>query len=370
MALELAQAEVKAPVTAIWRGNSGTGVRLSNKDRVFFTEQLALLLDTGANLHSGLLTLSRQSANKTVKSLIDDIAEHISGGRSFSEALARHPQSFSTTYVNLVEAGEGGGFLPRVLDQLLKMEERREKLRSEVVSALSYPVFLMGFSMAVVIFVLVVVFPKFDAMFSSIADQLPPTTRMLMAASEIMRTNYIAIFVFLAALIALLAYWAKSESGRNIIDRVFLYAPVIRSVFVPLYIVQSLRVMSLSLGNGVSVPDTLGACREVVSNKGYISFIHGVEKSVQDGAGITAGFRKADFMPDIVKEMIATGEDGGALPKVMDRVASYYETDLEKRLGALSRMAEPVMLIVMGLIVGILVSSLILPIFQLSRAVG
>ncbi|NNF67617.1 MAG: hypothetical protein HKM98_08920 [Gammaproteobacteria bacterium] len=224
--------------------------------------------------------------------------------------------------------------------------------------------------MAVVIFVLVVVFPKFDAMFSSIADQLPPTTRMLMAASEIMRTNYIAIFVFLAALIALLAYWAKSESGRNIIDRVFLYAPVIRSVFVPLYIVQSLRVMSLSLGNGVSVPDTLGACREVVSNKGYISFIHGVEKSVQDGAGITAGFRKADFMPDIVKEMIATGEDGGALPKVMDRVASYYETDLEKRLGALSRMAEPVMLIVMGLIVGILVSSLILPIFQLSRAVG
>jgi type II secretory pathway component PulF len=137
-----------------------------------------------------------------------------------------------------------------------------------------------------------------------------------------------------------------------------------------LYLVQSFRVMSLSLGNGVSVMDTLAACRDVVSNKVYQEFIRSVELSVQEGQGFAQGFNQSDFIPIIVRQMVTTGENSGSLPKILLRISSYYERQLENRLNVLAKAAEPLMLLVMGVVVGLLVSSLILPIFKLSKAVG
>lgn len=339
-------------------------------DRMFFTEQLSLLLETGSGLVQSLYILSEQAENPEMSRLIDLVIDDVSNGKPLSQALSRHPGLFSSTYTNLVAVSENGGFLPQVLTELLEMDEKREKLSATLRSALSYPVFLLGFSFAVVIFVLVVVFPKFSTMFASIADELPASTKILMAFSEQLSNYWV---IYLAATVGgffIIWQWLRSANGRAKIDALKIKMPVLKTVFVELYMVQSMRVMGLSLGNGVSVMDTLASCREVVDNRVFQKFIASLESGVQDGKGLAQGFKKAGFIPNIVSQMVATGEESGSLPKVMSRLATYYERQLEKRLVTISKAAEPIMLLVMGVVVGVLVSSLILPIFKLSRAVG
>jgi len=344
--------------------------KVGTQDRMSFTEQLALLLETGMPLHAALNALRAQSENPAMRKIIGALAADVESGQRFSQALTRHPELFSTTYVHLVAASEGGGFMHEVLEQLLGEEQRREQLRSTLLSALTYPMFLAGFSVLVVIFVLVVVFPKFGDMFARIADQLPSTTIALMWFSDVLRLYWWQWLVGITALFFLTFRWLRTEAGAATVDRLKMRVPFFRDIFVQLYVTQSLRVMSLSLGNGVSITETLEACREVVSNREFRSLLRTVEKTVHEGGLISTGFTDSKFIPELVKQMITTAESSGNLAPVMGRVAEHYERELNRKLVALGKMAEPVMLLVMGVVVGILVSSLILPIFKLSKAVG
>ncbi|MBT8099074.1 MAG: type II secretion system F family protein [Gammaproteobacteria bacterium] len=339
-------------------------------DRMFFTEQLALLLETGESLYGALTTIVKQTENPRMRGIVEQVAQSVSEGQPFGHALTQHEKVFSSTYVNLISASEAGGFMPQVLQQLLDMDKKREELRSTLVSAATYPAFLITFSLAVVVFVLVVVFPKFGAMFTSIYDQLPGTTKALMAISDMLRQRWWMVLGGLAAAGLLLRQWLVSPGGRARVDHLQLHMPGVRDIFTQIYLVQCLQVFSLSLVNGVSVMDALDACRDVVRNSVFRNLIKNIEDKVQAGAGVAAGFAEADFLPDLAKHMIATGEQTGNLGKVMGRVAEYYEKQLTKKLDAVSKLAEPIMLLVMGVVVGVLVSSLILPIFKLSRAVS
>lgn len=343
---------------------------INHKDRKFFTEQMALLLETGSNLQASLKALKSQLDKPDMINMVGQLQEDVEQGRQFSTALAQHPEVFSQTYVNLVAASEDGGYMHEVLEQLLEMEQKREELRQTMMSALSYPLFLMVFALAVIIFVLVVVFPKFADLFSLIADQLPATTVFLMAASNIISGHWITIIIGTAASIVAYKFWATTDNGIEKLDWAKLHTPLIRDIFTQLYLVQSLRVLSLSLGNGVNIMDSLHACREVVSNKLFQHFIRQVEDNVEQGKGVAIGFEETDFIPPVVAQMIKTGEETGNLPKVLRRLSSYYETELSNKLQTMSRLAEPLMLLIMGGVVGLIVSSLILPIFKLSRAVG
>ena len=171
-------------------------------------------------------------------------------------------------------------------------------------------------------------------------------------------------------MIAAFKYWAGTAQGVERLDWAKLNLPLVGAIFSQLYLVQSLRVLSLSLNNGVGIIDSLHACREVVSNRLFRKLISNVEEHVQQGGGVAAGFENSSFIPPIVEQMIRTGESTGNLPKVLSRLSDYFETELSNRLQTLSRLAEPVMLLVMGGVVGLIVSSLILPIFKLSRAVS
>ena len=346
------------------------GKKPGMKDRMFFTEQLSLLLETGTALHVALQALGKQVENPAMAAIVDGLGEKISEGKPLSYALSQYPELFPTTYTNLVSAAEEGGFLDRVLLELMRMDEKRDELRRTVVSALSYPAFLVAFSIFVVIFVLVVVFPKFSDMFASIADQLPMTTLVLMRASEVLTRYWAPISVAVIGGIVALAWWLHTPAGRAVLDRLKLRVVGLRDIFVQIYIIQSLRVLGLSMGNGVSIPDALASCREVVSNRVFQQFLVSVEHKVNEGSGFAVAVQQADFMPPTVKQMVTTGEETGNLPRVLGRVADYYERELAKRLAAFSRMVEPIMLIVMGGVVGLIVSSLILPIFKLSQAVG
>ncbi len=339
------------------------------KDRMFFTEQLALLLETGESLYGALTTITRQTENPEMQSIIESIAQDVSEGKTFAQALAQHEAVFSATYTNLIAASESGGFMHDVLNQLLDMDKKREQLRDTIKSAATYPVFLVVFSMAVVVFVLVVVFPKFGSMFTSIYDQLPGSTKVLMQLSDLLRDSWYFLLAGLVASAFGLRQWLASAGGRETMDRLKLQLPGVRTVFTQIYLVQLLQVMGLSLVNGVSVMDSLDACREVIRNSRIRRFIGDVEAKVAAGAGLASGFNESPLIPDLAKHLITTGEQTGNLGKVMGRVAEYYEAQLTKRLEAVSKLAEPLMLLVMGVVVGILVSSLILPIFKLSRAV-
>jgi type II secretory pathway component PulF len=343
---------------------------LTDRDRMLFTEQLGLLLETGANLYGALQTLKNQSANPAMSAVIESLMVDISEGRPFSQALTKHPKLFSANYVNLIAASETGGFMHTVLQELKSMEEKRDELRQSLFSALSYPAFLMVFSISVVIFVLLVVFPKFGDLFTSIQDQLPVTTKALMSLSTVMLDHWSYLLVGFGALIAGLIHWRSTAAGRETIDRLLLQLPVFRNIFGELYMIQCLRIMSLSLGNGVPMMETLAACKDVVLNKTFRRFIGQVEKHVEEGNGISRGFEDAPFVPSVAKAMISTAEESGSLATVSARIADYYEQELSRRLKAVSKMAEPIMLLVMGAVVGLLVSSLILPIFKLSRAVS
>ena len=346
------------------------GKRAGASDRMFFTEQLALLLETGESLFGALTTIVKQTENAEMRAIVEKVAQDISEGRSFGAALAEHPEVFSSTYVNLISASESGGFMHEVLEQLLHMDEKREQLRSTLVSAATYPMFLIAFSFAVVVFVLVVVFPKFGSMFQSIYDQLPASTKVLMSVSDIMRQYWIILVAGVAAFVIGFRQWLTSESGSVRVDYLKLHTPGVREIFTQIYLVQSLQVMSLSLNNGVSVMESLEACRDVVRNTLFRNQIAKVEDSVQAGSGVAAGLADSPFLPDLAKHMIATGEQTGNLGKVMGRICVYYETQLTKKLDSVSKLAEPIMLLIMGVVVGVLVSSLILPIFKLSRAVS
>lgn len=339
------------------------------RERMAFTEQLALLLSTGMPLHLALQSVRQQASNPAMRDIIDDLVAEVEKGQRFAAALARHPTLFSSTFVNLVSASEGSGFLPKVLEQLVTEEEKRDQLRNTLVSALTYPAFLIGFSLLVVVFVLVVVFPKFGVMFARIYDQLPATTKALMACSDFLTLYWWQLLLVLGGSGVLLVRWLKADAGQLMLDSWKLKIPGLRNIFVQLYITQSMRVLSLSLAHGVSIVDALDATRDVVSNRLYRDILLKVELSVQEGGTIAAAFTDSKLIPDLVKQMVATAEASGNLAPVMARIAEHYERELSRRLVALSKMAEPVMLLIMGVIVGVIVSSLILPIFKLSKAV-
>jgi type II secretory pathway component PulF len=346
----------------------GAGRRLTNADRISFTERLALLLETGVPLHAALRSLHEQADNPRMRDMIGAIADEIVGGSRFSAALSRHPQLFPATYVNLVGASEEGGFLPQVLAQLVDMDEKQERLRATIVSSLTYPGFLVAFSVAVVIFILMFVFPKFAVMFTSIYDELPATTKVLIAVSGALTEHTLLVFGGAGVLLAALAFWLTRPATQASLDRLKLRVPLLRDIFIKIYLTRLMRVMGISLERGVTVLATLTACREVVANAEFHRFIQRLEIEVTEGKGIAAGFRDSPLIPSSVQQMITTGEETGSLGKVMGRIADFYDRELTKQLGQLAKLAEPVMLLVMGILVGTIVSSLILPIFKLSRA--
>ena len=348
----------------------GGGRKPGVQDRIFFTEQLSLLLETGTALHASLDALRKQTSNPQMTAIINGLLERVTEGKSFSTALGEYPELFPSTYVNLVEAAEEGGFLDKVLHELVNMDEKRARLKRTVASALSYPVFLLLFSLGVVLFVLTVVFPKFAVMFARIHDELPGTTLFLMGVSELLTRHWLPLSVGLVAGMVALGWWLHTPAGNRALDILKMKLFFVRTIFLQIYLTQSLRVLGLSLANGVSVMDALVSCRDVVPNRIFRQFLTEVEGKVKEGAGFAAAFQEADFIPPTVRQMVTTGEESGSLAHVLGRIADYYERELGRRLATFSRIVEPLMLLVMGVVVGLIVSSLILPIFKLSRAVG
>jgi type II secretory pathway component PulF len=337
------------------------------EQRMAFTEQLALLLDTGVSIHEALNALKHQTVDTQFAAILQSLFDQVTEGKPLSLALSRHPEMFSQSYVSLVAAAEEGGFLQQVLKQLLEIDEKNSRLRSTITSALAYPVFLILFSIAVVVFVLVVVFPKFADLFQSIRGELPYTTLALMALSDFLTRHWLLSLLALAGAAAGVLAWLNSRVGEALIDALKLRIPLVGDIFMQVYLNQTLNVIGLALVSGVPATTALKAAQDVIRNRNFARFVETVRNEVNEGRGMASGFAKAAFIPPMVREMVATGERSGQLGKVMMRVADFYGRELNRRIALLARIAEPFMLLVMGVVVGLLVASLVLPIFKLSK---
>ncbi len=337
-------------------------------ERMAFTEQLALLLDTGVSIHEALKVLKQQTEDRTLAAILQSLSDEVMEGKPFSLALSKHPEMFSQTYISLVAAAEEGGFLQQVLKQLLEIDEKNSRLRSTVASAMSYPIFLVIFSLVVLIFVLVVIFPKFQDLFDTIRDQLPPSTLLLMAVSNFLIHHWLLALTGFAAVVAGVWLWMRTPAGEEIVDNLKLRIPIVGDIFTKVYLNQTLNVIGLALISGVPVTAALKASQEVIRNRSFARFLAAVREEVNNGRGLASGFAQAPFIPPMVREMVSTAERTGDLGKVMMRIADFYGRELNRRINMLAKVAEPFMLMVMGIVVGLLVASLILPIFKLSRA--
>jgi type II secretory pathway component PulF len=303
-----------APVKQGWNREIRFGApKVTLEQRMVFTERLLLLLQTGVSLVEALHALRQQTEEPLLVSIIGSLADTVSEGKNFSDALLKHPEMFSTTYASLVAAAEQGGFMTQVLEQLLQMDEKNNRMRNDITAALSYPAFLIVFSIAVIIFVLVVIFPKFESLFASIHDQLPLSTLFLMAVSGFVRHYWVLIFIALGAAGWGTIVWAKSSAGKLTLDNLKMSVPVVKDIYTRIYLSQTLGVLGLSLSNGVPITVALKACQDVVNNSVFVRFLDDVREKINEGKGIASGFNAAPFIPPMVRQMIATGEQTGKI---------------------------------------------------------
>lgn len=340
-------------------------------ERSVFFERLSLMLDAGTSLHSALDNMQRSgSPSSTVYPVISQLKKDVSNGATFADALGKHPQLISGVQLKLISAGEQGGFLPEIINKVVDFEARQHQLRNSIVGALTYPAVLMLVSLLVCMFVLLVVFPQFKEMFSSLNDQLPFISRLMFSLSNQLTENSMVVVPLFGAGSVLFLSWALSDSGKTRFRKVLFKIPYIRTMYINYAISQMARVLGLALEHGVSVSDALFYLKGTFANTEMGETLDDVEELVESGQGLSAGFSRSKHMPDLVKQLVSTGEESGSLARVFSKLATHYETEIDRQVSLLGKIAEPVMLLIMGVLIGGLVSALILPIFKLSTTMG
>lgn len=372
MAIELEASDGSTTATSSRAGEYGKlNSRIKSRERSAFFERLSLMLDAGTSLHSALESMLRSgNSSSALLPVILQLKKDVNNGSTFADALGKHPNLIAGVQLKLISAGEQGGFLPEVITKIVDFEARQHKLRSSLVGALTYPAVLMFVSVLVCMFVLLVVFPQFKEMFSSMEDKLPLISRLMFSFSNQLTENSQVIIPLFGIGFFLVFKWLFSDVGKAAVKLVLFRIPFTRAMYINYAISQMTRVLGLALEHGVSVSDALFHLKGSFANSEMGKTLDDVELLVDSGQGLSAGFSRSPHMPDLVKQLVSAGEEAGALAQVFSKLASHYETEIDRQVGLLGKIAEPVMLLIMGILIGGLVSALILPIFKLSTNMG
>ena len=318
---------------------------------------------------TGPVAIQPQIKAPFFKGVVEDLITDIEGGKSFSAAMTKYEKEFSAITINMIKAGEISGSLETMLSQAELYEKKKAEFRAMIKRAMTYPLLLMGLSLCVIIFVLTFVFPKFADLFADVWEILPASTKILMGVSNFtLEYWYVLIIAFL---LVLFGSWMalQNRTVLTILDRVKIKTPLIGNLFIMAYTSQMLRTLGFLIGGGVPLLDGLTTTRETIKNTLYQNFVDKIIKSAKDGQGISYAFLRTEFLPETVKQVIKTGEDSGKLDFVMIKLSDYYDNEMEKQLKLVSTIIEPVALLIMGVVVGFIVMSIVLPIFKLSQAV-
>ncbi|MEJ2365588.1 MAG: type II secretion system F family protein [Deltaproteobacteria bacterium] len=342
---------------------------VKSKEVIFFTSQLALMLEVGTPLTNALAAMEKQTNNPAFKAVIRVLHRDIEEGQQLSDAMRRHPRIFNHVYVSMIKAGETGGFLKEILERLAEMQEKRLALIAELRSTLTYPAILCLIGLLVVVFVLVGVLPKFTTFFAGKEKILPVSTRFLMALSVSLRGYWWAYIIIALGLVLGVKLWKDSELGQTMIDRACVSGPILSRLYNKIYTCQLLRTLGHLMQSQVPLLEALEVTRSTINNRYFRLFIDKITDHVEKGGRFAQPFTTYPYVLDSVKQMVATGEEVGNLPRVMLRLAQYYDIEVDRELKNISSLIEPVALILLGGVVGVIVASVILPLFRLAHAI-
>jgi type IV pilus assembly protein PilC len=345
----------------------GGGVR--PKDLVIFTRQFATMISAGLPLIQCLEILEEQIDNKAFQKTIGGMRSAVETGTSLSEALAKYPKVFSSLYVSMVSAGEMGGVLDVVLDRLAIYLEKINALRRKVKGAMAYPALVMLIAILVTLFLLTFIIPSFSRLFAESGLALPLPTRIVMGLSNFLLSNWYYIFLGLIVLAYSVRRFYHTEVGRRRIDRLLLKVPQIGSVLLKSSIARFTRTLGTLLESGVSILDALDITANTSGNKVIQEGILEVKKGIERGTTIAEPLKKSGVFPGMVVQMVGVGEKTGDLDKMLNKIADFYEEEVDVAISALASIIEPVMICIMGVLVGGMVVAMYLPIFNLANAI-
>ncbi|MDL1963594.1 MAG: type II secretion system F family protein [Deltaproteobacteria bacterium] len=334
---------------------------------IFFTSQLSLMLEIGTPLNSALKAIGNQTENETFKAVIHAMLLDVEEGRQLSDAMKQHPRVFDNVFVGMIKGGESGGFLTNILNRLVEAQEKRQALKTQLRTALTYPAFLSIIGFFVIVFIMVSVLPKFTVFFEGKESILPFTTRFLMTISVSIQKFWWVYILCSAGLVISLKFFKESRTGRILMDRFFVSAPLIAGLSNKIYTCDLLRTLGNLMESHISLLEALEVTRSSIRNQYFRDFVNRIMEHVRQGGRFSRPFAAYPYVLETVKQMVATGEETGNLPKVMLRLARFYDTEVEQELKTLSALIEPMALIVMGAVVAVIVSSIILPLFKLSQ---
>jgi len=337
------------------------------KTLMIFTRQLATLIDAGLPLLRGLTVLSKQEPDPVLKKVIVSIAESVQSGGTFSESLSSHPKIFNKLYVNMVKAGELGGVLETVLLRLAEFQEKAQKIKNKVVSAMFYPVIVLVIAIVIMAFLLVFIVPKFEAIFADMlgGKPLPLLTQFVIGTSNLVKNNLIVILGGLVAMVFGFKFLSKTPKGGVLIDKFLLRSPVFGDLTRKSAISRFSRTLGTLVTSGVPILQALNITRDTAGNAVVADAISKVHDSVREGESIVQPLEASGVFPPMVISMIDVGEETGQLPDMLLKVAEVYDDEVDNAVSGLTSLLEPIMIVFLAVIVGTIVIALFLPLISI-----
>jgi type IV pilus assembly protein PilC len=355
------------------KGKKGVAFgRVSNKNITTFTRQLSTLQDAGLPILRSLKILEQQQKPGVLKNVLGEVGNDVEGGTTLSEAMSRHPKAFDRLYVNMVQAGETGGVLDVILQRLAEFMEKAEKLKRRVVGAMIYPSVVISFSVLIVTGIMIFVVPKFKEIFKDFKTSLPALTEFLLQTSDFIAKQYGWALIFFGpfAIWFLFKLIGKSKAGQRILDTVKLKLPIIGTIISKTSIARFTRTLGTLLSAGVPILDALIITRDTVGNVVFESALQNVHDAIREGESFAGPLRQAKVCDSIVTNMIDVGEETGDLDKMLMKIADNYDEEVDVLIGSLVSLLEPVMVVSLGSIVGVIVIALFLPLVKLIQSVS
>lgn len=344
--------------------------KVTQKNIVVFTRQFSVMINAGLPLVQCLSLLGNQADNKTFGKTINEIRRSVERGDTFSDALRKHPKTFDTLYSNMIEAGEVGGILDTILVRLANYMEKAMKLKAKVKSALVYPISIVVIAIVVVAFLMIFVIPTFVQMFSELGGSLPGPTKLVMTISGIFQHYTIHMIVILAVFIFLFKRFYSTEKGQIVVDTLALKVPVFGPLIRKVAVAKFTRTLGTLISSGVPIIQGLDITARTAGQKVIENAIISTIESIKEGQTLSAPLARAKVFPPMVVQMIDVGEETGALDTMLEKIADFYDDEVDTAVDALTSLLEPVLMVFLGVVIGFIVVAMYLPIFQMASALG
>jgi len=344
--------------------------KVTNKDLVIFTRQFSTMIDAGLPLVQGLNILGEQTENKTFRNMLKQITKDVEGGSTLADALSKHPKVFDSLFVNLVAAGEVGGILDTILQRLAAYIEKAEKLKSQIKGAMTYPIVVVGIALLVIAVIMIFVIPVFQDMFSSFGKSLPVPTQIVVAMSDFSKGNIHYIIGGLIVFVWAVRRYRRTVSGKRNIDSLLLKLPIFGELIKKVAVARFTRTLGTMVSSGVPILDALEITAKTAGNVIVEEVIFDARSSIAEGQTIAEPLSETDIFPGMVTQMISVGESTGALDAMLEKIADFYDDEVDATVSAMTSMLEPLLMLFLGGAIGGLVVAMYLPIFQMAAAMG